>query len=219
MVNLKSLGLYLAVYANDHNDVYPPPERWCDAIVNAFPDDQSVQRSFCCPMVQKGPCDYAMNPHAGPRSNKDVVLLFESRSGWNQSGGPELLTTENHRGEGCTVVFADLRVEFVKAKDLAGLTWTDGTAVPVDARNGRRPQTDGELRYWLENMVWGHGFATAEIRAATGLADDQIAAAQERFGIRPDNRPVPNAGEALLVLPYPGGRHPRIGFLEGAIDP
>jgi hypothetical protein len=23
----------------------------------------------------------------------------------------------------------------------------------------------------------------------------------------------------LLVLPYPGGRHPRIGFLEGAIDP
>jgi len=23
----------------------------------------------------------------------------------------------------------------------------------------------------------------------------------------------------LIVLPYPGGRHPRIGFLEGAIDP
>ncbi len=27
------------------------------------------------------------------------------------------------------------------------------------------------------------------------------------------------ADAPLLVLPYPGGRHPRIGFLEGAIDP
>src|SRR5262249_23867515 len=25
--------------------------------------------------------------------------------------------------------------------------------------------------------------------------------------------------DVLLVLPYPGGRHPRIGFLEGAIRP
>ncbi|MHC4520193.1 MAG: hypothetical protein ACYTAS_16505, partial [Planctomycetota bacterium] len=28
-----------------------------------------------------------------------------------------------------------------------------------------------------------------------------------------------DANAPLLVLPYPGGRHPRIGFLEGAIDP
>src|SRR5262249_33818250 len=27
------------------------------------------------------------------------------------------------------------------------------------------------------------------------------------------------ADAKLRVLPYPGGRHPRIGFLEGAIDP
>src|SRR5262249_32103221 len=30
---------------------------------------------------------------------------------------------------------------------------------------------------------------------------------------------VPSPGEPLRVRPYPGGRHPRIGFLEGAIDP
>src|SRR5438034_7127163 len=34
-----------------------------------------------------------------------------------------------------------------------------------------------------------------------------------------DNKPKRPAGAPLLVLPYPGGRHPRIGFLEGAIDP
>ena len=43
--------------------------------------------------------------------------------------------------------------------------------------------------------------------------------AQERFGVRLDNRPKIDAGAGLRVLPYPGGRHPRIGFLEGAIDP
>jgi hypothetical protein len=35
--------------------------------------------------------------------------------------GPELLTTRNHHWKGCTVVFADVRVEFVKAKDFGEL--------------------------------------------------------------------------------------------------
>ena len=32
-------------------------------------------------------------------------------------------------------------------------------------------------------------------------------------------RPQRTADEPLLVLPYPGGRHPRTGFLEGAMRP
>lgn len=34
-------------------------------------------------------------------------------------------------------------------------------------------------------------------------------------------RPEASAAEEgkLRLLPYPGGRHPRIGFLDGAIDP
>lgn len=83
---------------------------------------------------------------------------------------------------------------------------------------GRRPSTDAELKAWLENMVWGHRFSADEIAAATSLSRDEIRAALERFDIRPGNRPNPT-GDRLLVLPYPGGRHPRIGFLEGAIDP
>jgi len=32
-------------------------------------------------------------------------------------------------------------------------------------------------------------------------------------------KPQRDADAPLVVLPYPGGRHPRIGFLEGAVDP
>jgi len=105
------------------------------------------------------------------------------------------------------------------------LLFNDGfVASPVrgeepEAPNFRRPADDAELRYWLENMVWYHRFSHEEIAAATGLDEPTIAAALARFDIRPDGRPARRDGDPLEVLPYPGGRHPRIGFLEGAIRP
>src|SRR5438552_2731062 len=92
-------------------------------------------------------------------------------------------------------------------------------AVEFEGSQFRPPKSDSDLRFWLENMVWHHRFSTAEIQAATGLNDVEIAAALVRFEIRMDNKPKRPAGAPLLVLPYPGGRHPRIGFLEGAINP
>jgi hypothetical protein len=86
-------------------------------------------------------------------------------------------------------------------------------------KNFRKPANDDELRYWLENMIWYHRFTNAEITAATGLTNEEIATAMEKFDIRPDNRPKPDKDSPLVVMPYPGGRHPRIGFLEGAINP
>ncbi len=93
---------------------------------------------------------------------------------------------------------------------------------PVPAappENSRRPKDEAELRGWLENMVWHHRFSTEEITAATGLSADEIEAAQKKLNIRADTKPLRPAGAPLLVLPYPGGRHPRIGFLDGAIRP
>jgi hypothetical protein len=86
-------------------------------------------------------------------------------------------------------------------------------------RNTRRPDNDGELAYWLQNTIWYHRFTTEEVRAATGLTEREIVAAQKKFDIRPDNRPARDRAAVLLTLPYPGGRHPRIGFLDGAVDP
>ncbi|MCB1096549.1 MAG: hypothetical protein KDN22_13310 [Verrucomicrobiae bacterium] len=84
--------------------------------------------------------------------------------------------------------------------------------------NGRRPAGDDEMRYWLENMVTYHGYAVDEVRSATGMSTEEIEAALEKFGIQRAEAPS-QPSTALRMLPYPGGRHPRIGFLEGAIDP
>jgi hypothetical protein len=88
-----------------------------------------------------------------------------------------------------------------------------------DPSNARKPQGDVELRYWLENMIWHHRFSSDEVTAATGLTADAIKAARMKFDLRDDHRPARAANAPLLVLPYPGGRHPRIGFLDGAVNP
>jgi hypothetical protein len=89
----------------------------------------------------------------------------------------------------------------------------------AQTNNFRRPANDDELRYWMKNMIWYHRFTNAEITAATGLTNEEIFTAIEKFNIRPNDRTEPNDDSHLIMLPYPGGRHPRIGFLEGAINP
>jgi hypothetical protein len=83
----------------------------------------------------------------------------------------------------------------------------------------RPAKGDADLRAWLECMTWHHGYTPAEMRAVLGLSAEEIANALARFDIRADNKPPRAANAPLLVLPYPGGRHPRIGFLDGAINP
>jgi len=87
------------------------------------------------------------------------------------------------------------------------------------AREARAPGDDASLRRWLQNMVWFHRSSPAEMRAATGLGEADIRRALDRFGISEGTRPARKPGSPLTVLPYPGGRHPRAGFLEGAIHP
>lgn len=82
----------------------------------------------------------------------------------------------------------------------------------------RPPLGDADLRSWLENMVVHHGYAPAEVREATGLNDAEIATVLKRFQFPAAPSPRP-AGSPLKVLPYPGGRHPRLGFFDGAVDP
>jgi hypothetical protein len=96
---------------------------------------------------------------------------------------------------------------------------TFASAEEPSIANARPPRDEADLRYWLENMIWYHGFEIQEITAATGLSATEIEAACAKFNIRPETRPDRPDDAPLLVLPYPGGRHPRIGFLDGAVDP
>ncbi len=135
--------------------------------------------------------------------------------------------------EKCMQYLADHQYTVIALRDLAqyipaGSEPTDPKMVIRDRQqrlkthksfvNARTPETDEELRYWLENMFVYHHFNLAEMVAATGLAEQQINAAIERFQL---TRPTANqhAGDRLLTIPYPGGRHPRIGFLDGEIRP
>jgi peptidoglycan/xylan/chitin deacetylase (PgdA/CDA1 family) len=86
--------------------------------------------------------------------------------------------------------------------------------------NFRRPQSNEELRFWLENMWVDHGFSESEVRAATGLSSTEIAEAVKRFSLpKRGELPTTDSSSVLKLRPYPGGRHPRIGFLDGAIRP
>lgn len=83
--------------------------------------------------------------------------------------------------------------------------------------NFRTPKSEAELHYWLDNMVRLHGFSVDEVHAATGLEKSTIQKHLADLRIRQDA--FPKKRDNLLVVPFPGGRHPRIGFLEGAIRP
>jgi hypothetical protein len=68
--------------------------------------------------------DYAMNPNCGPNSPADTVLLFETKPGWNQHGGPELFTFDNHEPKGGCVLLNDGSVKFIRTEEeLKQLRW------------------------------------------------------------------------------------------------
>jgi peptidoglycan/xylan/chitin deacetylase (PgdA/CDA1 family) len=89
--------------------------------------------------------------------------------------------------------------------------------------NFRRPKSEVDLRYWLQNMMVDHRFTEFEVAAATGLSTNEIADAVGRLSLPKVGTSARAGGSSppavLSVRPYPGGRHPRIGFLDGAIRP
>lgn len=90
----------------------------------------------------------------------------------------------------------------------------------VVSQENRKPVSDEDLQYWLENMVTHHGYSASEVERATGLSAAAVAEAVEKFKIQPERSKSDSENNSgIRLLPYPGGRHPRIGFLEGAINP
>jgi hypothetical protein len=59
---------------------------------------------------------YQKFPYGDPKTR-----VYSKR--WNQVGGPEILTTRYHDGQGCWIAFVDTNVRFVKAADLPKLKW------------------------------------------------------------------------------------------------
>ena len=80
--------------------------------------------------------------------------------------------------------------------------------------------TQQNLPFWVTNMVRDHGYTLEEAAKTCGYGDMQDLdehIADLHLELSP--APPPDPAAPVKVLPYPGGRHPRIGFLEGAVSP
>ncbi|MDI9432852.1 MAG: hypothetical protein QM570_14145 [Planctomycetota bacterium] len=65
-----------------------------------------------------------MNAACEANSPPDMVLLFETKAGWNQHGGPELFTFDNHDPKGGCVLLNDGTVKFIRTEEeLHALRW------------------------------------------------------------------------------------------------
>ena len=130
--NLKNLRheMLLRKAILDENK-YPKAAEWCDAMEQYwqsradYPERKSsLKWIFKCFEKREGRCHYAMNPNCKPDSPADMVLLFETADSWNQNGGPELFTFENHVPKGGCVLLNDGTVKFIRTKEeLQQLRW------------------------------------------------------------------------------------------------
>jgi peptidoglycan/xylan/chitin deacetylase (PgdA/CDA1 family) len=137
------------------------------------------------------------------------------------------VTTKRERFEGFMKYLADEKYTVIAMRDLA--RYVDPTVTPSDpfgviedrkrlieqkkdGANARPAKDDEELSYWLRNALVYHRFTPAEAGAALGLTADEVTRNARRLKI--DDAPRPS-----MVLPYPGGRHPRTGFRDGMIRP
>ena len=113
--------------SRDGNTIYPPPPEWGDAVLKAYEGHDITERMgtlWTCPSAEQGKCHYAMNPNCKYDSPPDTVLLFETKAGWNQHGGPKLFTFDNHDPKGGCVLLNDGTVKFIRTKEeLHQLRW------------------------------------------------------------------------------------------------
>jgi prepilin-type processing-associated H-X9-DG protein len=129
--NMTALGKAMHVYAGDYDGKFPISSKWCDLLIEHADVDEHM---FRCPAASgynavdtsQRICSYAMNENVEDvDAPGDMVLLFETDVGWNQSGGREMLiTTDRHRNGGCNVLFVDGSVELVRIEDINKLRWT-----------------------------------------------------------------------------------------------
>jgi prepilin-type processing-associated H-X9-DG protein len=128
--NMRQLSQAAHLYADNHQDHFPDTNNWCDTLKEYTGDNDRVYK--CAAANATDRCDYAFNSQVAGLATKDVnpltVLFFESKDGWNLSGGPGMLLSQpRHRSrarqETITIAFADGHVEEATLNRIAELRW------------------------------------------------------------------------------------------------
>ncbi len=119
--NLPWLAKHVLARHAEMYKTYPTASEWCDLVLA---QGRNARQALVCPSAGDGRCHYAMNPYCEPNSPADTVLLFETKAGWNQHGGPELFTFDNHDPKGGCILLNDGTVSFVRTEEeLHALRW------------------------------------------------------------------------------------------------
>jgi peptidoglycan/xylan/chitin deacetylase (PgdA/CDA1 family) len=80
--------------------------------------------------------------------------------------------------------------------------------------------TRKSVAYWYQNMFIDHAFTVEEAQQVTQLSLDTLKTIRQQLIDVHESQPISSANhDKLKIRAYPGGRHPRIGFLDGAMDP
>jgi hypothetical protein len=109
------------------NTKRPKLSEWCDVIGQrmlglGLPATKSQGGIFECPGAKTS--HFALNAHCTAGSPSGTILLFESKPGWNQRGGPELFSMDNHKPKGGHVLLKDGTMMFVRSyEELKRLHW------------------------------------------------------------------------------------------------
>jgi hypothetical protein len=135
--HLKNLALQMKVYADDHGEQLPG-QQWCDFILTNRSGSDLREKGadlLRCPAApKKQRCGYAFNrkligvPDITAIA-PDTVMLFDSDTGWNALGGPEIAAL-HHDGR-LNVVMVDLSARQVGLDELKTLRWDPSTNKPA----------------------------------------------------------------------------------------
>ncbi len=142
------------------------------------------------------------------------------------------VTTEPELFKQCMEYLKQEGFEVIAMKDLEKYQIEMLTQDPIlqythssqQEHQGRLPTevaaTRESLRYWSRNMFLDHAYTVEEAQQVTQLPLDTLTAIREQLVATYGSNKASNADDSRLkIRPYPGGRHPRIGFLDGAMDP
>ena len=126
MNNARQITLGVMIHASSNTNLCPDATTWCDTIL---PEVGNQQIFLCKEGNENDRSHFAFNAKLSGvdldqiKNPATTVMIFETRGGWNQSGGPELLLTNPRHNHKIVVGFADGHAEMVSDTQLARLNW------------------------------------------------------------------------------------------------